>query len=97
MLHRKELAELRRYRAEEAAGLLLRLPVPLGTTVWRVINNPACHYGVRQAEMFLFGRVETPRKIVVSVPFTLALLDEWGRTTFKTEAEGRKILDHETS
>ena len=41
MLHRKELAELRRYRTEEAAGLLLRLPVPLGTTVWRGIILPA--------------------------------------------------------
>lgn len=56
--------ELRRYREEEEHGLLLHLPVPLGAAVWRVRENPACHYGVRQAEIFLFGEVVTPRRIV---------------------------------
>ena len=59
---RKIAMELERYRADEAAGLLLRLPVPLGATVWRVRSNPACHYGVQQAEIFLFGEVVTPRR-----------------------------------
>lgn len=63
--------ELRRYREEEERGLLLRLPVPLGAAVWRVRENPACHYGVRQAEIFLFGEVVTPRRIVEETPFTL--------------------------
>ena len=45
--------ELRRYREEEERGLLLHLPVPLGAAVWRVRENPACHYGVQQAEIFL--------------------------------------------
>ena len=40
------LRELEQYRRDEAAGLLLRLPVPLGATVWRVRDNPACHYEV---------------------------------------------------
>ena len=71
------LRELEQYRRDEAAGLLLRLPVPLGATVWRVRDNPACHYGVREAEKFLFGRVVTPRRIVEPIPFTLALLDAW--------------------
>ncbi len=35
------LRELEQYRRDEAAGLLLRLPVPLGATVWRVRDNPA--------------------------------------------------------
>ena len=39
--------ELKRYREEEERGLLLHLPVPLGAAVWRVRENPACHYGVR--------------------------------------------------
>lgn len=79
-----------------SAGLLLRLPVPLGATVWRVRDNPACHYGVREAEKFLFGRVVTPRRIVEPTPFTLALLDAWGKTVFSTEAEGRTMLEHDT-
>lgn len=82
------LRELEQYRRDEAAGLLLRLPVPLGATVWRVRDNPACHHGVREAEKFLFGRVVTPRRIVEPTPFTLALLDAWGKTVFSTEAEG---------
>ena len=90
------LRELEQYRRDEAAGLLLRLPVPLGATVWRVRDNPACHYGVREAEKFLFGRVVTPRRIVEPTPFTLALLDAWGKTVFSTEAEGRTRLEHDT-
>ena len=93
---RKIAMELERYRADEAAGLLLRLPVPLGATVWRVRSNPACHYGVQQAEIFLFGEVVTPRRIVEAVPFTLSLLEAWGKTVFRTEAEGRKIIEHDT-
>ena len=67
--------ELRRYREEEERGLLLHLPVPLGAAVWRVRENPACHYGVRQAEIFLFGEVVTPRRIGEETPFTLRLLE----------------------
>ncbi len=93
---RKIAMELERYRADEAAGLLLRLPVPLGTTVWRVRSNPACHHGVQQAEIFLFGEVVTPRRIVEAVPFTLSMLEAWGETVFFTEAEGRKIIEHDT-
>lgn len=58
--------ELRRYREEEERGLLLHLPVPLGAAVWRVRENPACHYGVRQAEIFLFGEVVTSRRAASS-------------------------------
>lgn len=97
MLGRRDRKELQRYRADEAAGLLLHLPVPLGTIVWRVRANPGCHYGVRQAEIFLFGKVVTPRKIVEPVPFDLSMLDAWGKTVFKTEHEGRKIIDHDTT
>ena len=88
--------ELRRYREEEERGLLLRLPVPLGAAVWRVRENPACHYGVRQAEIFLFGEVVTPRRIVEETPFTLRLLDEWGKSVFATEEEGRSHLNDES-
>lgn len=90
-----DAAELERYRKDEAAGLLLRLPVPIGSTVWRVRQNPACHYGVREAEKFLFGRVVTPHRIVEPVPFTLLLLDEWGQTVFLTKHEADKMLGKE--
>lgn len=90
-----DAAELERYRKDEAAGLLLRLPAPIGSTVWRVRQNPACHYGVREAEKFLFGRVVTPSRIVEPVPFTLLLLDEWGRTVFLTKHEADKMLGKE--
>ena len=35
------LRELEQYRRDEAAGLLLRLPVPLGATVWRGTGQPS--------------------------------------------------------
>lgn len=41
--------------------LHVRIPVPIGKTVYRVHPNPACHYGVRAAERAVFGRVITPR------------------------------------
>lgn len=94
-MRKKDREELERYRAAEAAGLLLRLPVPLGATVWRVRSNPACHYGVQSVEIFLFGKVVTPRRIVEAVPFTLPMLEEWGSAVFATEAEGRAIIDHD--
>ena len=97
MLGRRDRKELQRYREDETAGLLLRLPVPRGTIVWRVRANPACHYGVRQAEIFLFGKVVTPRFIVEPVPFDLSMLDAWGKTVFETEREGRKIIDHDAA
>jgi len=82
---------------DEAAGLLLRIPVPPGTTVWRVRENPACHYGVRQVEIFLFGEVVTPRQIVEPVPFALSMLDAWGKTVFLTEQEGREKINRDTA
>jgi hypothetical protein len=87
--------ELERYRADMRAGLLLRLPVPLDATVWRVRENPACHFGVQNAEIFLFGKVVTPRRIVEPVHFTLALLDRWGESVFLTEAEGKEAISHD--
>lgn len=97
MLSWRDHKALQRYRADEAAGLLLRLPVPLGETVWRVRANPACHYGVRQAEIFLFGKVVTPRQIVEPVPFALSMLDAWGKTVFQTEQEGRNKINRDTA
>ena len=84
------LKSLEQYHADETAGLLLRLPVPLGEKVWRVQHNPSCHRYVQEAETFLYGRVVTPQLIVVPVAFTLAMLDDWGKTVFATKSEGEK-------
>ncbi len=81
---------LKQYQADETAGLLLRLPVPLGEKVWRVQHNPACHRYVREAETFLYGKVVTPQLIVEPVSFTLAMLDDWGKTVFATKSEGEQ-------
>ena len=48
--------ELRRYREEEEHGLLLHLPVPLGAAVWRVRENPACHYESGRQRFFCSER-----------------------------------------
>lgn len=95
MLGRADAAELEQYRRDEAAGLLLHLPAPIGSPVWRVRDNPACHYGVREAEKFLFGKVVTPRRIAERVPFSLALLESWGKTVFLTMGEAKVLLEKE--
>lgn len=74
--------------------LLLHLPVSLGTTVWLVHENPACHQGVKDAEHFLFGKVITPRYVVSPVTFHFPMLESWGKTIFASEAEGRKIIEN---
>ena len=41
-----EKMALENYRAADRANLLVRLPVPLGTDVWKICNNPAWNSGV---------------------------------------------------
>ena len=84
------LKALEQYHADETAGLLLRLPVPLGEKVWRVQHNPACHRYVQEAKTFLYGKAATPRLIIAPAAFTLAMLDDWGKTVFATKSEGEK-------
>lgn len=84
--------ELDNYRAADTAGLLVRLPVPLGSEVWRVCNNPAWNSGVSSTEIFLFGKVQTPCRIVQAAKFTVDMMDEWGVSVFPTEAEAGKML-----
>lgn len=84
---------LEQYRAEEKAGLLLHLPVPLGARVWRVRNNPACHKYVRETELYLFGRVVTPPLVIEGASFALSMLDEWGKTVFATEDECKRRVE----
>lgn len=84
------LKSLEQYQADETAGLLIHLPVPPGEKVWRVQHNPACHQYVQETEIFLYGKVVTPQLIVAPVAFTLAMLDDWGKTVFATKSEGEK-------
>jgi len=84
------LKSLEQYHADEISGLLLHLPVSVGAKVWRVQHNPACHQYVQDAETLLFGKVVTPQLVVEPVSFTLAMLDDWGKTVFATQSEGEK-------
>lgn len=86
-------AEQERYRREDAEGLLIHIPVPIGATVWRARENPSCHLGVREAEKFLFGKVVTPRWIAEPVPFSLRLLEEWNVTVFRSEVEAKALAE----
>lgn len=95
MLVRDDAEELERYRKKDASGLLLHLPAPIGATVWRVRDNPACHYGVREAEKFVFGQVITPRRIVEAIPFKLSMLDQWGISVFPTKHEADMMMEKE--
>lgn len=92
----KGAAVMRRKRAHRMRvlempedDLHVRIPVPIGKTVYRVHPNPACHYGVRAAERAVFGRVITPRYVVTPVPFAVEMMREWNRTVFA------RVLDAE--
>ena len=65
------LRELEQYRRDEAAGLLLRLTVPLGATVWRVRAKPSLFHWVRVGQKIPFCPVITPRRIVEPTLFCL--------------------------
>ena len=72
--------------------LHVRIPVPIGKTVYRVHQNPACHYGVRAAERAVFGRVITPRYVVTPVPFAVEMMREWNRTVFARVLDAERKL-----
>lgn len=91
--YRAQSIRLKKYRQEDAKGILVHIPVPIGTTVWMVRENPACHYGVRKAEKFLFGKVVTPRWIAEPVPFSLGLLDKWNITVFGSDREANAVAE----
>lgn len=80
---------------DPAACLLVKLPVPLGATVWRICRNPAWNSGVESAELFLFGQACTPSRIVRPCGFSLAMLEEWGTTVFQTEEAAKAALGRE--
>lgn len=87
-----EKRELANYRATDTAGLLVRLPVPLGSEVWQICNNPAWNNGVESAEKFLFGETRTPRHVVRATRFTVNMVDDWEIRVFPTETEAQRAL-----
>lgn len=87
-----ERTELAKYRSADRAGLLVRLPVPLGTDVWKICNNPAWNSGVESAEKFLFGEAQTPRYVVRAEKFSINMIADWGTRIFPTEADARSAL-----
>ena len=91
-MNSKDKSELEDYRAADNAGLLVRLPVPLGTEVWQICSNPAWNPGVDSAEIFLFGEVRTPRRIVQPTQFTIDMVEDWGISIFAAKAEAEKKL-----
>lgn len=87
-----EKIALENYRAADRAGLLMRLPVPIGANVWQICKNPAWNNGVESAEKFLFGEAQTPRYVVRAARFTIDMIDDWGIRVFPTEADARSSL-----
>lgn len=84
-----EKITLENYRAADKAGLLVRLPVPLGADVWKICQNPAWNSGVESAEKFLFGKAQTPRYLVQATRFTINMIDDWGIRVFPTETDAQ--------
>lgn len=70
--------ELATYKAEEEQGLLLRLPVALGSEVWAIIHRIDDFSGSYLAK--------------TRTNFRLDMLDKIGKTIFLTEEEANKAL-----
>lgn len=87
-----EKIALENYRAADRAGLLVRLPVPIGANVWQICKNPAWSNGVESAEKFLFGEAQTPRYVVQATRFTMDMIDDWGIRIFHTEVDAQKAI-----
>ena len=73
--------KLKEYEDAEEQGLLLRLPVAIGSEVWKIIN---------QRDNF----TDIPYKIVTIVHFRLDMLKEIGKTVFLTKEEAEQVRDN---
>ena len=67
------------YEDAEEQGLLLRLPIAIGSEVWKIIT---------QRDNF----TDIPYKIVSRVDFRLDMLPDLGKTVFLTREEAEKAL-----
>lgn len=76
----EHLERLKAYEDAEEQGLLLRLPCPIGSEVWKIVN---------QRDNFS----DELHKIVTRVNFRLNMLSEIGKTVFLTNEEVEQALE----
>ena len=89
------LRELEQYRRDEAAGLLLRLPVPLGLRYGGYGTTQPVTTGSGSREIPLWPSSH-PAPHRGAYPLYPGSAGRWGKTVFSTEAEGRTMLEHDT-
>lgn len=70
----------------------IKIPVPLLQTVYRIEKNPMFNAGVESAEIFLYGKVITPKYIINKVPFQISMLDEYGKMVFKDGSKANEKM-----
>lgn len=73
------LKKLADYEDAEEQGLLIKLPCPVGSEVWKIVN---------QRDNFS----DIPYKIATRTNFRLDMLNEIGKTVFITEKEANNTL-----
>lgn len=77
------------YEMLEALGLLLRLPVPLGTTVYKVYaddcGNDPCSYSCNTCKYGIWK--------VEPVKFNSNHISEWNKTVFLSEELANKLKE----
>lgn len=74
----KALEEVQQYRMEEEQGLLLRLPCPIGSEVWRIVN---------QRDNF----TDQTYKIALRTTFRVDMLNQIGKTVFLSYEEANEM------
>ena len=85
-----DIAELYDYRKAEEQGLLLRLPVPIGTPVYRVVQD--CGGDTLECRCGDCKDCEDLHRFVVEIKFEIYMLDSIGKSIFLTREEAESAL-----
>lgn len=89
------LRELKTYKDAEKQGLLLRLPCPIGSTVWFVGNEFINDYEVRRYTVDETGidYIQIAKEIEGKDYWNSFSIDDIGKTVFLTKEEAEQALE----
>lgn len=101
-LVKEVIEQLKEYQNLEEQGLLLRLPCPIGAEVWEIGNqlfidsngckDCVCYYD-SGIECFCDCDEDVPACTkIVSKKFTIRMLNDFGKTVFRTKEEAEAKL-----
>lgn len=92
-------SKLAEYEDLEEQGILIKLPIAIGETVYKLSHIFECEYDYEckeeepfKCECNAFCEHESKVYRVIPRPFDISMLAEFGKTVFLTKAEAEKAL-----